>query len=100
MRKIVIIVFFQIHISDGVFVVRRVTFLEKFYLLCNLFSYRGKNHSGVVQTLGLTGGKNLVILFYLCFVDELFLQCFRYFYKISIGCKTFCLIYFDLVRAC
>ena len=43
-------------------------------------------------------GKVLVILHYLCFLEEIHLQCFRHFYKTLLGCKIFCHLYFDLVK--
>ena len=37
------------HIGDGVFLIRRVTFIEKFYLLYNIFSFRDEHLSGICQ---------------------------------------------------
>ena len=42
MREVVIFAFVLIHIVDGVFLIRKGTFLEKFHFLCNLVSYRGE----------------------------------------------------------
>ena len=41
-------VFFQVHIFDVVFLILKVTFLEKFCLLCNLISYLNIYHSDVL----------------------------------------------------
>ena len=44
-------VFFQVHTVDEVFLILRVTFLEKFCLLCNLVSYLNVYHSELRQNM-------------------------------------------------
>ena len=47
MLVIVIFVFVRIHISNGLFLISRMTFLKKFYLLCNPNSYLSVYHNGL-----------------------------------------------------
>ena len=47
MLMIVIFVFVRIHISNGLFLIWRMTFLKKFYLLCNPNSYLSVYHNGL-----------------------------------------------------
>ena len=44
-------VFFQVHIVDVVFLILKVTFLEKFCLLCSLISYLNVYHSELRQNV-------------------------------------------------
>ena len=91
---------FLIHIGYGEFLVGKLTFLETFYLLCNLISYRGEHYSVLSQSKCYSLVKILVTLCYLCFLDKLFLQWYHCSFKMIQGCKTFRLLCFGLVRAC
>ena len=45
MREIVMFISVLNDIGDGMFLIRKLTFIEKLFSLCNLFSYRGEYHS-------------------------------------------------------
>ena len=83
------LVFILVHINEGVFLFQRLKFLENFYLLCNLISYQDEYRSGLRQSRCYTLVKVFVIFYYLCFLDEFFLQCYRYFCNVILGCRIF-----------
>ena len=68
MRVIVEFVFFQVHIIDVVFSIMIMTFLEKFCILCILFSYLGVCHNELRHNKCCSLVVILVSLYYLYLV--------------------------------
>ena len=60
---IVAFVFFRLQISDEMFLIHIVIFLEKFYLLLNPISYRDVCHSGLHQNRCYLLMKVLVVVY-------------------------------------
>ena len=81
MRVIAEFVFFLIRIVDEVFIIRRVTFLEKFDLLCSLTSYLSGYHNEYYQNRCYSLVMILVNVYFYCHVVLVFHQVDLCFFK-------------------
>ena len=79
------------------FLVQKVTILEKIDFLYCLISYHDVYYSVLHQNMCFSKVRVLVIVYYFYLLDEIFGQAFMSFYKMLLGYKMFHVCGFDMV---
>ena len=92
---IVVFVFVRVHIDDEVFLIQRLTFLDKFYLFCIPISYQDVYYSGLHPNKSYLLAKLLVVVYYLFNLVDFFRQFFLHFHKFLQDCRIFFCLNFD-----